>query len=468
MNNNFDIIVIGAGSGGLNIAGFMNRAGFKVLLIDKSDKHIGGDCLNFGCVPSKALIHTARTVVGAKKAGQFGISSSGAADMRKIKEYIKAKQDIIRTHENAEYFRSIGMTVALGAAKFVSKNTVEVDDKQYSAKKIVIATGSRPRQMNIAGIENIPLYTNETIFDIDFLPKKLLVVGGGPIGIEIGQAFNYLGSKVTVLQKEGMILPKEEGDIANMLLERLKEEGIEFHFNSTVKSIGGNKLFAESNGENKHISFDAVFVAVGRKLNVEGLDLEAAGIEMSEGGEKIKVDDYLRTTNKRVYLCGDIAGKHQFTHAAELHAGLILRNFFSPFKKKLNTDNLSWVTYTNPEIATFGLGEDKLKERNIAYKTLESTFEEDDRAIVDDFRSGKVKLFISNGKLLGGSMIAPNAGELFQELILAQASGLAIKHIFNKIYPYPTASRINKKTISQHFSGKLTEFSKKLLHILFH
>jgi pyruvate/2-oxoglutarate dehydrogenase complex dihydrolipoamide dehydrogenase (E3) component len=466
--NYFDIIVIGAGSGGLNIAGFMNRVGFKVLLIDKSDENIGGDCLNFGCVPSKALIHIARLVKDAHKAKDFGIDVGGVTNMRKVRDYIKNKQDVIREHENAEYFRSIGMTVIFGDAKFVSKDEVNVNGVTYKSKKIVIATGSRPRPLNIEGSEKLNIYTNEEIFNIEELPKRLLVIGGGPIGIEIGQAFNYLGSEVSVLQRGNKLLPKEDGEIANIFTENLKKEGVELYFNSEIKEIlNDGEVVVKSGTEEKMLSFDAVFVAIGRELNTEGLDLEKAGIEMD--GRKIKVNKYLRTTNRDVYLCGDIVGGHQFTHAAELHAGIILRNFFSPFKKKYNPDNLSWVTYASPEIATFGLNDTELKKRGVDYSLLESSFDEDDRAIVDDFSDGKVKLFVSkSGKLLGGTMIAPNAGELFQELVLVNTLGLKISSLFNKTYPYPTATRINKRVVSQYFSGKLTFFNKKILRFLFH
>jgi len=440
-----------------------------VLLIDKADKNIGGDCLNFGCIPSKALIHVARTISKAKEANNFGVATSGKPDIKKIKEYIKSKQDTIRKHENAEYLKSLGMTVVLGEAKFISKDKVEVNGTKYRGKKIILAAGLKPRKLDTEGVDKVKVYNNENIFDIDFMPERLLVIGGGPIGIEIGQAFNHLGSKVTVLQGAPSILGKEDPEVTGILLQHLKDEGIEFYFNCNKKRfISSNKIHIESDGNSKEIEFDAVFAAVGRELNVEKLDLEKADIKLDENGRKIKSDNYLRTTNKKVYLCGDILGQHQFTHAAELHAGAILRNFFSPFKKELNTDHISWVTYTYPEIATFGLSEGELKKRNINYQLLESSFEDDDRAIVSGFTKGKVKLFIFKNKLLGGTMIAPDAGELFQKLVLANSSNLDIKHLFNKIYPYPTASRINKKVISSYFVEKLNSFNKKILHILFH
>lgn len=465
----YDIIVIGAGSGGLNIAGFMNRAGFSVLLIDKSDPHIGGDCLNYGCVPSKALIHTARLLRGAREAGRFGLSVNGKTDIRKVLGYVKEKQEIIREHENAEHFQKKGMDVALGEARFAGRDSVRVGSETYRGKKIVLATGSRPRKLTVPGIENVKYQTNETIFDLEELPEHLIVIGGGPIGIELGQAFRHLGSEVTLIETNSKFLPKESPEIAEVLRQRMEGEGIKFFFNTSVKEFPSSNqvIIVDKNNNETRLDFDAVLVSIGREFNIENLDLEKAGIELDETGKKLKVDEYLRTTNKSVYVSGDIVGSYQFTHAAEIHAGIIINNFFSPFKKKLNNDHIAWVTYTSPEIATFGLNEQQLRQRGITYEKLVFDFDEDDRAIVDEAQYGKLILFIAKDRILGGSMVAENAGELCQELILANASGLKLKHIFGKVYPYPTASRVNKRVISLHFAKKLTPFTKKLLHLFY-
>lgn len=463
----FDIIVIGAGAGGLNIASFMNKVGLSVLLIDKDETSIGGDCLNFGCVPSKALIHIARIASNATKAKEFGLEVNGKINMRSVKQYIKEKQGIIRKHENSDYLNSLGIKIELGFAKFASEKEVEVNGKRYKGKKIVIATGSRPRMVRIDGMEQAKIYTNETIFDIENLPQNLVIMGGGPIGIEIGQAFKYLGSNVSVIERNDQILKKEDPEISDILLERLKKDGINFYLGSAVlKFSSPNEIVIETADSRKiTLPFDAFFMGLGRELNIDGLELDKAGVKTENG--KIKVDDYLETTNKNVYVCGDAAGKHQFTHAAELHAKLILNNLFSPLKKKLNNDYLSWVTYTYPEVATFGLNETELKNRKIKYELIESDFSEDDRGIIEEYRYGKLKLFLAKEKLLGGTMIAPNAGELFQELVLANSGKTNIKELFNKTYPYPTASRANKKIITKYFARKLTKLNKKILRILY-
>ncbi|MDD2766598.1 MAG: FAD-dependent oxidoreductase [Candidatus Moranbacteria bacterium] len=467
-SNTFDVIVIGAGSGGLNIAGFMNRVGFSVLLVDKEDRSIGGDCLNFGCVPSKALIHVARLVHDGREAKKFGLTISGAIDVKKVMEYVSKKQETIRTHENADHFRKLGMTVVLGKAQFVDSETIEVAGKQYCGKKIILATGSRPRQLSIPGIELMKVFTNETIFSLNTLPERLVVIGAGPIGIELGQSLALLGTKVTVVGSG--LLDKEDPEMVSVLRERLEKDGVDFLLGYRPKAVKDGKVLVVSNevGETREILADALLVSIGRELNLDGLNLESAGIEVNDRGGLI-VDSYLRTTNKGVLVCGDVAGGHMFTHAAELHASLIIKNFFSPIPKKLNADAMAWVTYTSPEIATFGLDEKTLRERSVDYDVLKSDFLSDDRAIVDEYVQGKMKLFVSRkGIVLGGTMVAHNAGELTQELMFAQANKLSLKKFLNKVYPYPTATRINRSIALQFMSRKLTDQSKKLLAFLFH
>jgi len=468
-NKTFDIIVIGAGSGGLNIAVFANRIGLSTLLIDKTDKNIGGDCLNFGCVPSKALIHVARAVHTGRNLEKFGLKITGMMDIHAVMAYVKSKQDIIREHENADWFRKSGMSVALGEAKFTGSNKVAVGDTEYESKRIVLATGSRPRSLSLSGIEHTQIFNNENIFDIDFLPKNLVIIGGGPIGIEIGQAFQRLGSQVSILERGEKFLPKEDKDITDILYKRLVGEGMNVLFHAQAKNMrDSGELVVEVDGHEQLLPADALFVGIGRQLNIEGLDLDKANIELEENGQKLKVDQYLRTTNKNIVVCGDVAGQYQFTHAAELHAGVIIRNWFSPFKKKLINDNLSWVTYTDPEIATFGISVEELKKRGVSYETIAESFSHDDRAITDDYRDGLLKIHISKkGKIFGGTMIAPHAGELTQELIFAQTHRMSLADIFAKIYPYPTAARINKRAAQNYQGRKLNPRSKKLLRMLF-
>lgn len=463
----YDIIVIGAGAAGLNIAMFMNRVGFKVLMINKSDKDIGGDCLNYGCVPSKALIHVAKLANSVKESEELGLSVKGQISAEKVVEYIKSKQDHIREHEDAAYFRKQGIDVVLGMAKFAGKRKVIVNDQIYEGKKIVLATGSRPRMLKIPGVEKVTYYNNENIFSMKKIPKNLVVIGGGPVSIELAQALQRLGSQVTIVYRGSMFLGREDPEIADILRKKLEKEGIVLHFNCIPMSFPDSKsvIVQRSDGKKIKLSMDAVLVAIGREFNLD-LDLDIAGIKLDDTGKKIKVDPYLRTTNKHVFASGDIAGGPMFTHATEVHAGIILRNFFAPFKKKVNYDKFAWVTFTDPEIATFGLNEAELIKRKIEYEKLIQDYGDVDRGITDN-ASGKAILFVSKEKLLGGSVIAPNAGEIVQELILANTAGLDIKHLFGKVYPYPVASRINKQALSQHFGKKLTPRSKSLLQFLY-
>lgn len=465
----FDIIIIGAGSGGLSVGLFMNQAGFKVLMISKSDKDIGGDCLNDGCVPSKALIHAAKIAQEAKKASAFGLAVTGKVDIKKVVDYIGSRQAHIRAHENAQWLRNQGVTVALGNAAFVGENEVEVNGKKYSGKKIIIATGSKPRKLDIEGVEKVRYFDNESIFNLDNLPEKILCIGGGPIGIEIAQALTRLGAKVTVVHRGPEILKHDDEAATSILMEQLKGEGIQFILEAEIErfSSANEAIVKLSDGKKETFNFDAVFVAIGRELVLEPLALPKAGIEIVKN--RIKVDKYLRTKNKDVLVCGDVAGDLQFSHAAEFHARIILNNLFSPFKKKLNNQNMSWVTFTDPELATFGLSEKQLQQRGIKYRRLEKDFTDDDRAVVNDYQYGKLVLFISQKsffkkqRILGGTMVAPNAGEIIQELILANTERLSINTIFNKIYPYPVASRINQALIVDLRSEGLTPFIKRLL-----
>lgn len=466
----FDVIVIGAGAGGLNIASFTNRVGLKVLLIDKSDRNIGGDCLNYGCVPSKSLIHVARKIKAARTAEAFGLHMSGDVDMERVRQFVDRSKEVIRTHENAEYFRQQGMDVVLGEAKFSGKNNVVVNGVEYQGKKIVIATGSRPRELSIPGSENVTVYTNESIFDIPVPPKRLVVIGGGPIGLEIGQAFRYLGSEVIIVSASKQLLPREDGEVAEILAKQLYNDGVKIYFEHTASHFDSSKTLVIQNaqGEQKTLEFDAIFSAIGRDINIYNLDAEKAGISLTQDERRFMTDDYLRTTNTDVIVCGDAFGQAQFTHEAERHASIILNNFFSPFKKKLDNTTLAWSTFTYPEVATFGRSEQDLKSANITFDILRDDFVEDDRAIIDQYPESLVKLFVSKGKIMGGTMIAPLASEIVQELILAQNLGISIDKIFTKTYPYPIATRINKRVISKYLSKKLTEKSKRLLCILFH
>ena len=487
MKSRYDLIVMGAGSAGLSVAIAMKRLSFDVLLIERDDHRIGGDCLNDGCVPSKALIYISRQVQAARNAQAVGLTMQGDVDLVAVMRYIRERQDIIRAHENANHLREVEkLDVALGTAHFVGEQAVEIigrdgSAQRASAKNIVLCTGSIPQPLVADGIEQVTVYTNQTIFELTELPKRLLVVGAGPIGIELGQAFRRLGSAVTVVGTEDRILNKERVEVSSLLQQRLEQEGMVFKLNRKVSRFPDAQTaeIHTKSGQSEHIAFDVVLVAIGRTFNYESLKLPAAGIELDDKG-RLKLNDYLQTTNKHVFAAGDAAaglpaGQRFFSHAAELHASTLVSNFITPgpFGKKLSYDHFSWVTFTDPEVATFGLREEDLRERGKTYEHLDYDFSHDDRAVIEDYEYAKMYLLIEpsvnpfGARILGGTVIAPNAGELVQELILAQQHKLTAGDFFNKIYPYPTASRVNKSVWVDRISGSLPGLVKKAVKWLY-
>ncbi|HTE23837.1 dihydrolipoyl dehydrogenase family protein [Flavitalea sp.] len=465
----YDIIIIGSGSAGLSVGLFMNKAGFRVLMMSKTDRDIGGDCLNDGCVPSKALIHVAEIINKARLASGFGLEVAGSVNFQKVIAYVHSKQESIRQHENADWLRKQGISVALGMASFAGKNEVEVDGQTYSGKKIVIATGSTPSRLIVPGSEKVRFLNNENVFELESLPGKLLVIGGGPVGVEMAQALSRLGTAVTLIHSGNMILDRDDQAIAEILLAKLREEGIIVELNARLEAFlsGTEAVIKRHDGNSYTFKFDAVFAAVGRDLNFKTLCLEKAGIRVHD--EKIVIDKYLRTSNKNVFVCGDVAGDLKFSHAAEFHARILINNFFSPFKKKLDNRHMSWVTFSDPQLATFGFSEKQLNEKKIRHLKAEQTFNTDDRAVVGNFEYARLILYLTpknlfgNQKILGGTMIAPGAGELVQELILANTSRISVNAIFDKIYPYPVAARINQQLVVKLKESSLNSTVKKIL-----
>jgi len=452
----YDAIIIGAGSAGLGCLGLAKEMGWSAMIVDKDENNIGGDCLNFGCVPSKALIYVAKQFQGARNATEFGLSVSGIADWSKVISYVHEKQAVIRAHESAEYLRSNGEYLVIGEAHFVDNHSIEVAGEQYQAEYFFICTGSHPRVIPFKGLGQIQYYTNETLFyELKSLPDRLLVVGGGPIGCEMAQVFQRLGTQVSLLDRGDRILRKEREEMSHILEDRLAREGIEIILGHDLKHFSDeNTAIIEEKATKKErsISFDACLLAIGRGLNHSSLKLENARVELTDR-KKIKVNDYLQTSQKHIYVVGDAVGSYQFSHGAEKHVNLLRHNFKSMFDRKHHIKGLSWVTFTDPEIATFGFSEEYLKENKISYWRQDQDFSRDDRAITGDYGYGKMTLFVtrdrnkSNRKILGGSLIAPMAGDIMQELHLATITDLCLDDFIKKVYAYPTASRINQQTI---------------------
>jgi pyruvate/2-oxoglutarate dehydrogenase complex dihydrolipoamide dehydrogenase (E3) component len=461
-----DIIVIGAGSGGLTCAMFMKRAGFSVLLIDKTADSFGGDCLNHGCVPSKSLLHAAHRVHTAGVSPFMRGGTVGEINMPAVMDYVRQRQDIIRAHENPDYFNSLGIDIAIGSAEFSGRHQVSVSDETYSGKRIVIATGSSPKRVPVPGLETVPHYDNENIFSISQLPKEFVFIGGGPIAVELGQAFSRLGSQVTIVQAGPRILEKEDEDVSAVMQTLLEREGVTIITKSRLKAIKNGVAVLDTS---QQIPVDAVFLAVGRTPNTAGLQLDIAGVKTDAFG-KITLDKSLRTSNKAVSVVGDAAGKHMFTHAAEMQAQTVLRSFFSPLKPRYKDAAMAWTTFSDPEISSFGRSKQQLNDERTNFKEITVSLTDDDRAITMDSTDGFLKLFVSpKGTILGGTMIGMRAGEVASEVLLMMHANIRLPKVLDKLYPYPVASRVIQNAARQ-FSGNRLEspINKLLLKWLFH
>ena len=479
MKHTHDLLVIGAGSAGLGCAGFAATIGLNAALIDTSAKNFGGDCLNYGCVPSKALLHVASLFQGGRDAVRFGLQTSGKADFRAVMDYVHGRQDVIRAHETPEAMREkYGVDAIVGRAELTGPNSLKVNGKELSAKRIILCTGSVPRKLDVPGVDGVRQWDNESIFwELDELPEHLLIVGGGPISCELAQAFRRLGSAVTLLVRGSSLLDKDPEKMGRILTRKLREEGVVIQFGTEVESFSSSteavlKVDAEKRGAAAGamdgetgapprlkaeeltavpdtLTFSHLLVAIGRDVRTEGIGLEAAGVEVQDG--KIVTNDYYRTNVPSIYAIGDAYGAEMFSHGAEKHNTDLWTNLLSPVNlKKHRLDHFSWVAFTDPEIATFGLTKAQLDERGDDYEIVHQPRGGDDRAIAADYAYGHLVLYLSKGtfgggKLLGGSMAAPAAGEMIQELHLLQTLGKKYSKLTNKIYAYPVGSRVNQK-----------------------
>lgn len=468
MSYTHDLIVIGAGAGGLGCAGFGSSIGLNAALIDKTAKAFGGDCLNYGCVPSKAILHVASLFAGGKQAEAFGLKTEGKADFKKVMAYVHGQQDIIRANETPEHFaKEFGTDTIIGTAELTGKREVTVNGKKLTAPNIVLATGSIPRKLDLPGIDLVKQWDNESVFwELEELPEHLLVVGGGPISCELSQAFVRLGSQVTLLVRGDRLNEKDPAKMSEILTAKLREEGVDIRFNTEIASFSdaSTALLKEGGAAGakegqEATKFSHLLVAIGRNVRTEGLGLSNAGVKVEKG--KIVTDDRYRTTNKNIYAIGDAFGAEQFSHGAEFHNTQLWNNLLSPLKKKHNLDKFAWVTFTDPEIATFGMTPKRLQEKGIDFETRELSMKDDDRAVAADFRNGYLIVYLSKGwwgggKVLGGCLAAPAAGEMIQTLHFLQTEGMKYSALTNMIYPYPVASRIVQKGARQGASDLLT------------
>ena len=439
----YDIVIIGGGSAGLVVASAAAQLKAKVALVER-DK-LGGDCLWFGCVPSKSLIHASRVAYQVKNAARFGIyTEPPEIEFAKVTGHVQQVIANIQPHDSPERFRGLGVEVIFGEGKFIDKKTFEVDGQQLTARAFVIATGSRPAIPSVEGLHSADFLTNEKVFDLKERPNSLVIIGAGPIGCELGQAFSRLGSNVTIISSKSHILPKEEPEAALVVQKQFESEGINILKEvraEKVEVVDGKKQVTAGG---KNIIVDEILVAGGRLPNIESLNLEVAGVEVGKPG--IIVNEKLQTTNSKIYACGDVIGGYQFTHVAGYEAVVALTNaLFFPISK-VNYRVIPWATFTDPELARVGLTEKQAKERyGDDVCVLKQPFSGVDRAQAEAATNGFCKIITKgNGEILGAHLVGISAGELIHEIVLAMSNNLPVSALTG-IHVYPTLSEVNSK-----------------------
>ena len=451
-----DICVIGAGSAGLLVATGASQLGAETVLIEAD--RMGGDCLNTGCVPSKALIAAAHAAAAIRRAPRFGVDAGEPkVDFARVHDHVHGVIAAIAPTDSVERYEGLGVRVIAARARFTGPGTVIAGDATIRARRFVVATGARALVPPVPGLDAVPFLTNETVFDLTALPAHLLVMGGGPIGCELAQAFRRLGAAVTVVEMQA-IMPKDDPEAVDVVRQRLRAEGVALLEGAKVVRAeaggAGIRLIVEANGAQQTVDGSHLLVAAGRKAGTEGLGLDAAGITHGRGG--IAVDARLKTSNRRVYAIGDVTGGLQFTHMAGHHAGVVIKNALFRLPAKVETRAVPWVTYTDPELAQVGLGEAAARDRHGQIRILRAGFAENDRARTERAEDGFVKIVADRrGHVLGATIVGAHAGELIQPWILAIQSRLKLGAMAGMIAPYPTLGEAGKRAAGNFFTPLL-------------
>jgi pyruvate/2-oxoglutarate dehydrogenase complex dihydrolipoamide dehydrogenase (E3) component len=475
----YNVVIIGGGTAGLVTAAGTAGLGGRVALIERN--LMGGDCLNFGCVPSKALISSARLVQQIRESEKWGLEQQSPEFVfEKVFERMRARRAKIAPHDSQERFESLGVDVFHGEARFVSAHEVDVNGQRLRAKNFVIATGSRATIPKIEGIGHVPYFTNETIFDgLKEKPESMIVLGGGPIGCELAQTFCRLGTQMTIIQRGDQLLPREDRDVAEFLECRLLSEGVRIIKNVAVRAVAISDagkvalqfLDRQPGGLAERTFFaDALLVATGRNSNLQSLDLKSAGVDVNERG--MRVTDYLQTSQRHIYAVGDVIGPFLFTHMADAQARVVVRNILMPFqflREKMNYSVVPWCTYVDPEIAHVGLGEKEAQQKNIDYDLFVVPLEDVDRAVVESEEAGFAKILTAQGsdKILGATIVAPHAGDLLHEFVLAMKAGIGLATIASTIHAYPTLADLARKAGDKYKRTRLTPTAKKIFTWLY-
>jgi len=450
-----DICVIGAGSAGLSVAAGAAQLGAETVLIEAHK--MGGDCLNYGCIPSKALLAAAHAAA-LGQAERFGVRvGAPAVDFRAVHDHVHGVIAAIAPHDSAERFRDLGVHVIPAQARFTGPAELVAGDVRIRARRFVLATGSQPLVPSVPGLDRLPYLTNETVFDLVDCPRHLLVIGGGPIGCELAQAFRRLGAVVSIVEMASL-MPRDDPELVAVVREQLQAEGVAVFEGTKVvgaeAATDGVVLLTESRGTSARIAGSHLLVAAGRRANVAGVDLDAAGIAYTTAG--ITVDRHLRTTNRRVYAIGDAAGGLQFTHVAGYHAGIVIRHALFRLPARADYRAVPWVTYTDPELAQVGLTDAAARAGGRAVHVLRWPFTENDRAQTERRTAGLVKAVTTpRGRILGASIVGAQAGELIQPWVLAMANGLKVSALATMVAPYPTLGEASKRAAGSFYTPSL-------------
>lgn len=478
MGSEFDMVVIGGGSAGLTAAGISASLGANTALLEAHK--LGGDCTWTGCVPSKALLKVAHEARSIRTAGRYGLNTSELQfDFSKVMDRVHEIQSAIYEEADAPpVYEKLGIEVMEWKARFANRNQVEVvfherTSRQISSRFFVIATGSRPVVPSIEGLAETPYLTSETIFSISKLPEKLIVIGAGPIGIEMSQAFRRLGSDVTVLDVRNRILPRDDAELTELLRHHLAAEGIRFMLQSTVKRVEhdgtGFRVWFEAGPlpGMELVEGDALLLATGRRPNIEGLNLEAAGVRTCPTG--IVVDRHCRTSAKNIFACGDVTGLYQFTHMSEHMAKVAVTNALLHYPMSVDRGNVPWCTYTDPELAHVGATESDLKNRGQRYAVYRFPFSKIDRAVTDREALGMVKVFARkwDGRIYGASILGARAGDMVGEFALAMRNKVTLRNMADTIHAYPTYALGNRRAADQWYVRKQSRIFVRLLKLIF-
>lgn len=466
----YHLVVIGGGTAGLVSAAGAAGLGAKVALVERH--LLGGDCLNVGCVPSKGVISAARAWHAAQHATELGGPQvSGEGDFGVAMERMRRLRTGISRHDSAARFRDLGIDVFIGDGRFVGANEIEVDGKRLRFRRAVIATGGRAAAPPIPGLDTVDYLTNENVFSLTSVPRRFGVIGAGPIGCEMSQAFARLGSCVSLFEMTRHILPREDPDAAAVVQDSMHADGVDLQLDVKVTRVEqrGDDIIVhfEHNGDAQELTFDQLLVAVGRAPNIDGLGLEEAGVAYERGG--VLVDDRLRTTNSKIYACGDVASRYKFTHTADAQARIVIQNALFFGRSRSSELVIPWCTYTSPEIAHVGMYASDAREQGVETDTLTVPLSDVDRAVLDGEDEGFLRLHLKKGtdKILGATLVAAHAGDMIGELCLAITAGVGLGKISATIHPYPTQAEVIKKAADQWRRTKLTPTVKKLFKLWF-